>query len=178
MGRGGEVARNVERCSVAVAVRKGEGGERGEGGDGANNDEEGGWGSEVGDVGAVGSDVRVVGCEGGEVGIGGSDGVREGAVEAREVRVAAAGNTSGWRCTRGAGMAFTVRVLACSPVQHQQGMSEYHEKPQLALTLTPSNSLTGEMTVYGNMQNWLSFHTSAKRLLPALPQLNQCRIHQ
>ena len=61
----------------------------------------------------------MVGVEGGVDGIDGVD-------EAMWITGEADGKASSWGLTRSAGMLFTLRVLACSPVKHQQGMLRCH----------------------------------------------------
>ena len=155
MGEGGEEPRAVVCFGIDDVVGRGEGGEGLDRVDRAIADERGGEGGEsIGERGLGEGEIGVNGGESGDVGVGGSDGGGDGEGEARDLRVDAARKASGWRWTRGAGMAYTVMVFSCSPAQHQQGMSRYHEQAEPASALRPSKTLTGGSTVCGSMQNW------------------------
>lgn len=105
-------------CGVNDVVRQNEGDEGVERGSEGTNDGEGG----VEDDGGVG----VGRGGGGDLGVGGSVGGIDGVDEETWIKNEAVGKASGWKLTWAAVLLYTVRVLACSPVKHQQGMLSCH----------------------------------------------------
>ena len=76
-----------------------------------------------GDGGVESGGVGVGGRGGGDVRGGGRvDGI-DGVDEATWIKDEADGKASSWRLTWAAVLLYTLRVLTCSPVKHQQGMS-------------------------------------------------------
>lgn len=109
---------HVRACMYRLHIGQNEGDEGVERGSAAINDGEGGaedGGVEVGRGG--GSDVGV----GGRV-----DGI-DNVDEEMWIKDEAVGKDSGWKLTWAAVLLYTVRVLACSPVKHQQGCRDVIE---------------------------------------------------